>query len=246
MGLFGSRGDRLRAIEAKMQAKVPQELAKARQKALLSGLNVAGTIEVAQGQDFTRPSFLFVYADRIDLVKLGQGGVMIGKGAGTESIPIARISSVQSNADGGYSKLKLFTSGSTIEFKTHYAVGPYLRQLISGMLNEAVNPTPVVVSSPIIESPTAGTFLAPESLLPLAEQPEMPSRTPGIVTWAFVLSLLGMCGITAVIALILGFVGRREAKKFGGAPEEIRTPNLLIRSQMLYPLSYGRLVTCEV
>jgi hypothetical protein len=26
------------------------------------------------------------------------------------------------------------------------------------------------------------------------------------------------------------------------APEEIRTPNLLIRSQMLYPLSYGRIV----
>ena len=50
MGLFGSRGDRLKAIEAKMQAKVPQELAKARQKALMSGLNVAGTIEVAQGQ----------------------------------------------------------------------------------------------------------------------------------------------------------------------------------------------------
>jgi hypothetical protein len=29
-----------------------------------------------------------------------------------------------------------------------------------------------------------------------------------------------------------------------GAPEGIRTPNLLIRSQMLYPLSYGRL--CSV
>ena len=26
-----------------------------------------------------------------------------------------------------------------------------------------------------------------------------------------------------------------------GAPEGIRTPNLLIRSQMLYPLSYGRM-----
>ena len=25
-----------------------------------------------------------------------------------------------------------------------------------------------------------------------------------------------------------------------GAPEGTRTPNLLIRSQMLYPLSYGR------
>jgi hypothetical protein len=30
-----------------------------------------------------------------------------------------------------------------------------------------------------------------------------------------------------------------------GAPEEIRTPNLLIRSQMLYPLSYGRLFSCR-
>ena len=28
---------------------------------------------------------------------------------------------------------------------------------------------------------------------------------------------------------------------FRCAPEEIRTPNLLIRSQMLYPLSYGRM-----
>ena len=28
---------------------------------------------------------------------------------------------------------------------------------------------------------------------------------------------------------------------FAGAPEGIRTPNLLIRSQVLYPLSYGRL-----
>ena len=28
------------------------------------------------------------------------------------------------------------------------------------------------------------------------------------------------------------------------APGGIRTPNLLIRSQMLYPLSYGRLLSC--
>ena len=32
-----------------------------------------------------------------------------------------------------------------------------------------------------------------------------------------------------------------------GAPEGIRTPNLLIRSQMLYPLSYGRLgISCNL
>ena len=29
------------------------------------------------------------------------------------------------------------------------------------------------------------------------------------------------------------------------APGGIRTPNLLIRSQMLYPLSYGRLFSCR-
>ena len=31
----------------------------------------------------------------------------------------------------------------------------------------------------------------------------------------------------------------------GGAPGGIRTPNLLIRSQMLYPLSYRRLFSCH-
>ena len=30
------------------------------------------------------------------------------------------------------------------------------------------------------------------------------------------------------------------------APEGIRTPNLLIRSQMLYPLSYGRMLSSVV
>ena len=34
-------------------------------------------------------------------------------------------------------------------------------------------------------------------------------------------------------------VGSDQGRR--GAPEGIRTPNLLIRSQMLYPLSYGRM-----
>jgi hypothetical protein len=37
---------------------------------------------------------------------------------------------------------------------------------------------------------------------------------------------------------------RLNCQPFQSAPEEIRTPNLLIRSQMLYPLSYGRM--CSV
>ena len=40
-------------------------------------------------------------------------------------------------------------------------------------------------------------------------------------------------------------VGGPSSVSTQSAPEGIRTPNLLIRSQMLYPLSYGRSVTSE-
>jgi hypothetical protein len=49
-----------------------------------------------------------------------------------------------------------------------------------------------------------------------------------------------------------GCAERRKAPGVKGtesltcAREGIRTPNLLIRSQMLYPLSYARLFICEV
>ena len=59
-------------------------------------------------------------------------------------------------------------------------------------------------------------------------------------------------GVDAVGASVTGAeVGRfcwgvqkipgSEEPGIGGAPEGIRTPNLLIRSQMLYPLSYRRM-----
>ena len=37
-----------------------------------------------------------------------------------------------------------------------------------------------------------------------------------------------------------------ESNPDSGAPEGIRTPNLLIRSQMLYPLSYGRMCVIQL
>ena len=41
------------------------------------------------------------------------------------------------------------------------------------------------------------------------------SKTPGIVTAAFILSCLGFCGITAIVGIVLGFVGRGQAKRAG-------------------------------
>ena len=44
----------------------------------------------------------------------------------------------------------------------------------------------------------------------------LPTRTPGIVTAAFVLSVLGfVCGLPALIGLILGIAGRPKAKTAG-------------------------------
>ena len=44
----------------------------------------------------------------------------------------------------------------------------------------------------------------------------LPARTPGIVTAAFVLSVLGfVCGLPALIGLILGIAGRPKAKTAG-------------------------------
>lgn len=56
----------------------------------------------------------------------------------------------------------------------------------------------------------------------------MPRRLPS--GWRFLRKLLGTQKIPG-----------SEEPGIGGAPEGIRTPNLLIRSQMLYPLSYRRM-----
>ncbi len=64
--------------------------------------------------------------------------------------------------------------------------------------------------------------------------------------------LVSTVGVTALTGRVaVGRWGVREARNprstgdmtwgFVSAPEGIRTPNLLIRSQMLYPLSYGRM-----
>ena len=51
---------------------------------------------------------------------------------------------------------------------------------------------------------------------PPAETPPSPSaKTPTIVVWALVLSIAGFCGITAIVGIVLGFVGRGKAKEVG-------------------------------
>lgn len=41
------------------------------------------------------------------------------------------------------------------------------------------------------------------------------AETPPMVVWGFVLSVLGFCGITAIIGIVLGVIGRGQAKQAG-------------------------------
>lgn len=53
---------------------------------------------------------------------------------------------------------------------------------------------------------------------PPADMPPPPAavtKTPSMVVWALVLSILGFCGITAIVGIVLGFVGRGKAKEVG-------------------------------
>ena len=45
--------------------------------------------------------------------------------------------------------------------------------------------------------------------------PASGAKTPTMVVWALVLSILGFCGITAIVGIVLGFVGRSRAKEVG-------------------------------
>ncbi len=59
-----------------------------------------------------------------------------------------------------------------------------------------------------------------------------------------------MCFDNTFLLVVSQVSGKRKAPGVKGtesltcAREGIRTPNLLIRSQMLYPLSYARLLNC--
>jgi len=77
----------------------------------------------------------------------------------------------------------------------------------------AVQPPPPASSAYAPSEPPA----APE--VPSAQVLSAPavivSKTPAIVIWGFILSLFGVCGITAIVGLILSIIGRKKAKAAG-------------------------------
>jgi len=71
--------------------------------------------------------------------------------------------------------------------------------------------------------------------------PSVPAKTPGIVITALVLSIFGLTGITAIIGVILGFIGRRKAKQ-AGKGVGMATAAIAIGAAWLVLLAFGALL----
>jgi len=71
--------------------------------------------------------------------------------------------------------------------------------------------------------------------------PSAPAKTPGIVIAALVLSIFGLTGITAIVGVILGFIGRRKAKQ-AGKGVGMATAAIAIGAAWLVLLAYGALL----
>lgn len=125
-----SRADR----DAKMRAAALQMDEKARRKAQKKGIDVDGAIAVAHTFDDSADQFLLVFPDRVDLVSRGKLGSLLKSGAGTETIPASRISSVQARNKGIWNVVEIFASGNVVEFKADHVTGPWLRDQIRELL----------------------------------------------------------------------------------------------------------------
>jgi hypothetical protein len=67
------------------------------------------------------------------------------------------------------------------------------------------------------------------------------AKTPPMVTWAFVLSVLGICGVTAAIGIVLGFLGRKKAQEVGKGTG-LATAAIVIGAAWLVLIAIGALI----
>jgi hypothetical protein len=130
MGLFSRDPAKAEADRVKSESKARAVSDKARAKAEKKGVIVAGAVAVGHTFDNSADQFLIVFPDRVDLVNTGKMGSLLRSGAGTETIPVSRISSAECRNKGIWSVLEVHTSDTSITFKADLVSGPHLRQAV--------------------------------------------------------------------------------------------------------------------
>jgi hypothetical protein len=153
--------DKAEEQKAKFEARAREQSEKARAKAQKNGVDVDGALVVAYTFSDGAEQFLVVFPDRIEHVNRGKPGLLVTKGAGTETIPVSRVSSAQCRNEGIACRLEVYTSGNSITFKTDQITGPVLRQTI---LDLVARPA----AAPIAD-PAPAVFDVPDQLRKLGE-----------------------------------------------------------------------------
>ncbi|WP_206062781.1 SHOCT domain-containing protein [Nocardioides piscis] len=153
MGMFSKDPAKAEAKQAKADGRAQAMADKARAKAQKKGVEVAGAVAVGHTFDDSADQFLVIFPDRVELVSMGKLGSLFRSGAGTESIPMARVSSTECRNQGIWSQVEVHTSGNSIEFKCDQVSGPYLRQAIIEQVNRLGEQADVPSNAPAQDVP---------------------------------------------------------------------------------------------
>lgn len=135
-----AEADARAAAEAVKRAESARKaFEKNRTKAIRAGVDVEGAVSICHYIDDLRDNFLVIFPDRVDLVIGKKGGNLTNKGAGTESIPMSRISSVEIEKSMMTATLKIHTSGNAILFKGFTTEAEPARQEIQRLMRSAAS-----------------------------------------------------------------------------------------------------------
>lgn len=98
------------------RGKATDPVAKLRAKCEKKGISVDGLVTGAHTFD-EQDIFVLVFPDRVDVVRLKKIGAILGSGEGTETYPLASISSASVRSQGVWRYLKITGSGFDEEIR---------------------------------------------------------------------------------------------------------------------------------
>ena len=126
MGLFSKSDDVTR--ESKQRNKMVERGVK---EAAKLGFDVTGSVVCAHVfQDGLASCVVGVWPDRVEVRSKGQAGSLLGKGAGTQSMPAGSVASVDTAGKGLVTIMRVHGSGNSLEFETGPVDAEILRAAI--------------------------------------------------------------------------------------------------------------------
>lgn len=122
--------------------------------AFKSGLDTNGAVFVGTSHDEGRNATVALFPDRIERVRAKKFGSFSNAKQDVEMTPIKSVSSVQAKKDGFYTKVFVYASGNTVEFRLSHAEAAVFKAKIQELvLAPAQTLAPQVVVAPAAAAP---------------------------------------------------------------------------------------------